>query len=61
MFDAALERVRYIFNEFEEVVVSFSGGKDSTVTLNMALLVAEEMGRLPLKVMFLTKRLNGRT
>lgn len=53
VFDAALERVRYIFNEFEEVVVSFSGGKDSTVTLNMALLVAEEIGRLPLKVMFL--------
>lgn len=30
-----------------------SGGKDSTVTLNLALKVAEEKGRLPLKVMFI--------
>ena len=44
--------MRYIFNEFENVVVGFSGGKDSTCTLHTALIVAEEMGRLPLKVCF---------
>ena len=44
--------MRYIFNEFDNVVVGFSGGKDSTCTLNTALIVAEEMGRLPLKVCF---------
>lgn len=53
VFDEGLERIRYLFDEFEDVVVSFSGGKDSTVTLQLALIVAEEKGRLPLKVMFL--------
>lgn len=53
VWDAALERIRYIFDEFENVIVSFSGGKDSTVTLEMALIVARETNRLPLKVLFL--------
>jgi len=53
VYEASLNRIRYLFDEFEDVVVSFSGGKDSTVVLNLALQVAEEKGRLPLKVMFL--------
>jgi len=53
VFDAALERIRYLFNEFPNIIVNISGGKDSTVIFNLAMRVAEEMGRLPLKVMFL--------
>lgn len=53
VFEESLDRIRYLFDEFENVVVSFSGGKDSTVTLFLALMVAEEKNRLPLKVMFL--------
>jgi predicted phosphoadenosine phosphosulfate sulfurtransferase len=34
VYDAALERFRYLFDNFDKVVVSFSGGKDSTVCLN---------------------------
>lgn len=52
VLDAALNRIRYIFDEFPEVVVGFSGGKDSTATLNLALQIAEEKNRLPLKVLF---------
>lgn len=52
VLDAALDRVRYLFDEFENVVVGLSGGKDSTVTLNIALQVAEEKNRLPLTVIF---------
>jgi predicted phosphoadenosine phosphosulfate sulfurtransferase len=53
VFDAAIKRVNYLFDEFENVVVGFSGGKDSTCVLNLALQVAEERDRLPLKVLFL--------
>lgn len=37
VYDAAQERFDLIFNEFERVCVSFSGGKDSGIILNMAL------------------------
>lgn len=53
VYDAALDRIRWLFREFEVVTVGFSGGKDSTVVLNLALQVAEEMGRLPLNVLFI--------
>jgi len=53
VYEAALERVRYLYDEFDNVVVSFSGGKDSTATLHIALEVAKEKGRLPVPVMFL--------
>lgn len=53
VLEEALIRMRYIFDEFENVVVSFSGGKDSTTVLHLALQVAEEKNRLPLKVLFI--------
>jgi predicted phosphoadenosine phosphosulfate sulfurtransferase len=53
VYQSSLERIEYLFNEFEEVVVSFSGGKDSTVVLNLCLEVAKKLNRLPLKVCFL--------
>ena len=53
VLDEGLNRIRYLFDEFENVVVGFSGGKDSTVTLNISLQVAEEKNRLPLKVIFI--------
>lgn len=53
VYDAAIKRINYLFDEFDNVVVGFSGGKDSTCVLNLALQVAEERNRLPLKVMFL--------
>lgn len=53
VFDAALDRIRFLFDEFPNVIVNFSGGKDSTVVLNLALMVAEEKKRLPLKVFFI--------
>ena len=37
VYEAANERIEYIFNNFERVYLSFSGGKDSGVMLNLAL------------------------
>jgi predicted phosphoadenosine phosphosulfate sulfurtransferase len=52
VFDEALDRIRYIYERFDKVVVSFSGGKDSTAVLNCALIIAKEKNRLPLDVVF---------
>lgn len=43
-------RAREVFERHDRVFVSFSGGKDSTVCLHLALDAAEELGRLPLEV-----------
>lgn len=53
VFEASLKRIRWLFDEFDHVIVSSSGGKDSTVVLELALMVAREKDRLPLKVMWL--------
>lgn len=46
VYQAAQERLDFLFDEFEQVVVSFSGGKDSGVLLNMALEYATAHGLL---------------
>lgn len=52
VYDAALERIEWIFDEFPNVIIGVSGGKDSTVIFNLALEVARKKKRLPLKVLF---------
>lgn len=37
VYEALQERLKYIFEEFDNIFVSFSGGKDSGVLLNMTL------------------------
>lgn len=45
VYEAAQERIKFIFDEFENVCVSFSGGKDSGVVLNMAIDEARKRNR----------------
>ena len=42
VFDAAYSRIDFIFRNFERVYLSFSGGKDSGVMLNLALKYMDE-------------------
>lgn len=37
VYDASQERIKFIFDNFERIYVSFSGGKDSGVMLNLML------------------------
>lgn len=37
VYDAAMDRIDYIFKNFERIYLSFSGGKDSGVMLNLTL------------------------
>ena len=51
VFSAARLRLEEAFDAFEQVYVSFSGGKDSGVVVQLALDIAREKGRLPLDVL----------
>ena len=45
VLEATVERISYIFDEFESIVVSISGGKDSEVLCYLALQEARKRGR----------------
>lgn len=47
---ATIRRIHHLYDRFDRVVVSFSGGKDSTVCLQLTLQVARERGKLPVEV-----------
>ena len=46
VYEATQERIEYIFNEFDTVLVSFSGGKDSGVCLEMCYDYAKKHNML---------------
>lgn len=53
VYTSTIERIEYIFDNFEKVYFSVSGGKDSTVMFHLAMKVAKEKGKLPLNVLFI--------
>jgi len=44
VLDAARERIHYVFDEFDDVYMSVSGGKDSSVQMQLTRDVIEERG-----------------
>src|SRR5436190_1198295 len=44
VYEAAMQRLDVIFQEFENIYVSFSGGKDSGLLLNLCLQYMRERG-----------------
>lgn len=45
VLDATFERLEIIFNNFDNVYFSFSGGKDSSVMIQLANIVAKKLGK----------------
>lgn len=45
VLDAAIERLEIIFNEFENIYFCVSGGKDSSVMVQLANIVAKRMNK----------------
>lgn len=37
VYEAAMKRIEFLFDEFEQIIISFSGGKDSGVMMNIVL------------------------
>ncbi|GAG24817.1 unnamed protein product, partial [marine sediment metagenome] len=50
VFDSAVDRLRRLYENGDEVVVSFSAGKDSGICLELAIIAASMTGSLPVKV-----------
>lgn len=53
VYDATVQRMDFVFENFEKVYVSFSGGKDSGVMVQMAIEAAKRHNKLPLSVLFI--------
>ena len=45
VYEAAQERLKLVFENFDYVYVSFSGGKDSGVLLNLCVEYVRKIGR----------------
>ena len=50
VFVAAYDRVAQLYERGDRVIVSTSGGKDSTVIMELAVMAARDLGKLPVEV-----------
>ncbi len=52
VLEEAKRRVEHCYKVFDKVIVSFSGGKDSTALLHVTIEVARQLGKLPVHAVF---------
>lgn len=53
VLEEAIKRINYIFDNFKNIYLSVSGGKDSTAMFYLAYQIAKDRGCLPLNVLFI--------
>jgi len=61
VYNAAKERYKLIFKDFEKIYFSFSGGKDSSIMVHLALEIAQDLNKLPLTILFVDLEGNYKT
>jgi predicted phosphoadenosine phosphosulfate sulfurtransferase len=52
VYEAAIERIEFLFKEFDHILISFSGGKDSGVCLNLCYDYAKQHNMLDKLAMY---------
>lgn len=52
VYELSIERIKYLYSKFDNIIISFSGGKDSMAILELTIHVARELNRLPVKTIF---------
>ena len=45
VFDASMERIEFAFDNFDNLCVSYSGGKDSTVMIQLVEMIAKKKNK----------------
>jgi predicted phosphoadenosine phosphosulfate sulfurtransferase len=61
VYEAAKKRINRLYDEFDNVICTFSGGKDSTVCVELCIEVARERGKLPVELVFIDQEAEWQT
>ena len=59
VYEAALKRIEILYDQFDRVIVMFSGGKDSTAVLYCAIEVAQKLDKLPVEAIYVDHEIEG--
>lgn len=57
--EEAIKRIQYLYDSYDKVIVNFSGGKDSTALLYVAIEAARLRGKLPVEAVYIDHEIEG--